>query len=50
MMFEADSDDGVEFKRVLKKIKRTFPDQVNKYEVQPKKRNDFIVNDNEDDD
>ena len=48
MMFEPDSDDGVEFKRVVKKIKRAYPDAVNKYEVQ-KKRNDFIVPDNEDD-
>jgi hypothetical protein len=47
-MFEPDSDDGIEFKRVLKKIRKTYPDAINKYEVQPKKRNDFIVPDNED--
>jgi hypothetical protein len=48
MMFEPDSDDGVEFRRVVKKIKRAYPEAVNKYEVQ-KKWNDFIVPDNEDD-
>lgn len=49
MMFEEDSEDGADFKRVVKKIRRTYPDQVNKYEVQSKKRTDFIVADNEDD-
>lgn len=49
MMFEEDSDDGIDFKRVVKKIRRIYPDNVNKYEVQSKKRNDFIVPDNEDD-
>lgn len=47
MMFEEDSDDGIEFKRVLKKIKRMYPDQINKYELPSKKRNDFIVPDDE---
>ena len=49
-MFEADSDDGIEFRRVIKKIKRAYPDAVNKYEVQTKKKNEFIVPDNENDD
>ena len=48
MMFQPDSDDGVEFRRVVKKIKRAYPEAVNKYELQ-KKRNDFIVPDNQDD-
>lgn len=48
MMFEEDSDDGIEFRRVIKKIRREYPDQVNKYEAPSKKKNDFIVPDNVD--
>lgn len=49
MMFEEDSDEGIEFRRVVKKIKRQYPDQVNKHEVSFKRRDKFIVPDNEDD-
>ena len=45
MMFEEDSDDGIEFRRVIKKIRREYPDQVNKYEAPSKNKNDFIVPD-----
>ena len=48
-MFEQDSEEGVEFRRVVKKIRKMYPQQTNKHEVASKKRNDFIVPDDEDD-
>jgi hypothetical protein len=30
-MFEEDSEDGIEFKRVVKKIKKMYPEHKDKY-------------------